>query len=109
MHHLPQSSYSKRTAVVAHGNSLRGNCKYLKHIPDEEIVGLNLPTAVPYVFEFDNDPNFEERRFFWERSEKIKTNGSLKPIKENQPRWQGNNFPALSGNLHHRNGEYTSK
>lgn len=39
--------------VVAHGNSLRGIIKYLKHISDEEIVKLNLPTAVPYVFEFD--------------------------------------------------------
>ena len=29
--------------------------KYLKNISDEDIVGLNLPTAVPYVFDFDND------------------------------------------------------
>ena len=41
--------------VTAHGNSLRGIIKYLKNIPNEEIVGLNLPTAVPYVFDFDDD------------------------------------------------------
>lgn len=41
--------------VTAHGNSLRGIIKYLKNIPDDEIVHLNLPTAVPYVFEFDGD------------------------------------------------------
>ena len=41
--------------VTAHGNSLRGIIKYLKNISDEDIVGLNLPTAVPYVFDFDND------------------------------------------------------
>ena len=41
--------------VAAHGNSLRGIIKYLKNISDEEIVHLNLPTAVPYVFEFDDD------------------------------------------------------
>ena len=41
--------------VVAHGNSLRGIVKYLKQIPDKDIAGLNLPTAVPYVFEFDDD------------------------------------------------------
>ena len=34
---------------------LRGIIKYLKNISDEDIVGLNLPTAVPYVFDFDND------------------------------------------------------
>ena len=36
-------------------DSLRGIIKYLKNISDEDIVGLNLPTAVPYVFDFDND------------------------------------------------------
>lgn len=41
--------------VVAHGNSLRGIIKYLKNMSDEEIVTLNLPTAVPYVFDFDDD------------------------------------------------------
>lgn len=41
--------------VVAHGNSLRGIIKYLKNISDENIVELNLPTAAPYVFEFDDN------------------------------------------------------
>lgn len=41
--------------IAAHGNSLRGIIKYLKNIPDDEIVNLNLPTAVPYVFEFDDN------------------------------------------------------
>lgn len=27
--------------------------KYLKNIPDEQLLSLNLPTATPYVFEFD--------------------------------------------------------
>lgn len=41
--------------VVAHGNSLRGIVKHLKCISDADIVNLNLPTGVPYVFEFTND------------------------------------------------------
>ncbi|MCB0473099.1 MAG: 2,3-diphosphoglycerate-dependent phosphoglycerate mutase [Flavobacteriaceae bacterium] len=41
--------------VTAHGNSLRGIIKKLKNISDEGIISLNLPTAVPYVFEFDDD------------------------------------------------------
>lgn len=44
--------------VVAHGNSLRGIVKNLKHIPDDEISGLNIPTATPWVFEFDDDLNY---------------------------------------------------
>jgi 2,3-bisphosphoglycerate-dependent phosphoglycerate mutase len=43
--------------VVAHGNSLRGIVKHLKHISDQDIVSLNLPTGIPYVFEFDTDFN----------------------------------------------------
>ena len=43
--------------VVAHGNSLRGVVKHLKGISDEAIVKLNIPTAVPYVFEFDDNLN----------------------------------------------------
>jgi len=40
--------------VSAHGNSLRGIVKYLKNISDADIIELNLPTGVPYIFEFDD-------------------------------------------------------
>lgn len=43
--------------VAAHGNSLRGIVKYLKNISNEDIVGLNLPTGIPYIFEFDDQMN----------------------------------------------------
>jgi len=55
--------------VVAHGNSLRGIIKHLKNIPDENIVSLNLPTAVPYVFEFDDDLNLVSDRFLGDPEE----------------------------------------
>lgn len=50
---FPTLEYTDQILVAAHGNSLRGIIKHLKNIPDKEIVSLNLPTAVPYVFEFD--------------------------------------------------------
>ncbi len=50
---VPNLMNFEQLLVVAHGNSLRGIIKYLKGISDEEIVTLNLPTAVPYVLEFD--------------------------------------------------------
>ncbi len=37
--------------VVAHGNSIRALRKHLEHIPDDEIVGLEIPTGIPYWFE----------------------------------------------------------
>ena len=55
--------------VAAHGNSLRGIIKYLKNISDEDIVSLNLPTAVPYVFEFDNDLNLVKDYFLGDPEE----------------------------------------
>ena len=55
--------------VVAHGNSLRGIIKHLKHISDEDIVNLNLPTAVPYVFEFDDDLNLVNDYFLGDPEE----------------------------------------
>jgi len=52
---FPDLANHDNIIVVAHGNSLRGIIKYLKNISDEDIVSLNLPTAVPYVFEFDDE------------------------------------------------------
>ncbi|NDV47763.1 2,3-diphosphoglycerate-dependent phosphoglycerate mutase [Paludibacter sp. 221] len=61
----------EQVLVAAHGNSLRGIIKYLKNISDEDIVSLNLPTAVPYVFEFDDDLNLK-RDYFLGDPEEIK-------------------------------------
>jgi phosphoglycerate mutase, BPG-dependent, family 1 len=52
---FPTLETTDQILVAAHGNSLRGIIKYLKGISDEDIVNLNLPTAVPYVFEFDEN------------------------------------------------------
>ena len=52
----------KNVIVAAHGNSLRGLIKFIKSIGDAEIVSLEIPTAVPYVFEFDADLNLKSER-----------------------------------------------
>jgi 2,3-bisphosphoglycerate-dependent phosphoglycerate mutase len=41
--------------VAAHGNSLRALVKHLDQISDEDIVGLNIPTGMPLVYELDDD------------------------------------------------------
>ena len=53
----PNLIVHKEVLVAAHGNSLRGIVKYLKNIPDDDIIGLNLPTGIPYIFEFDDNMN----------------------------------------------------
>jgi 2,3-bisphosphoglycerate-dependent phosphoglycerate mutase len=49
----PAIRSGKRVLVAAHGNSLRALVKYLDGVSDGEIVGLNIPTAVPLVYELD--------------------------------------------------------
>lgn len=41
--------------VAAHGNSLRALVKYLDGISDDDIVGLNIPTARPLVYDLDEN------------------------------------------------------
>ncbi len=55
--------------VVAHGNSLRGIIKHLKNISDKDIVNFNLPTAIPYVFEFNDDLNLTKDYFLGDPEE----------------------------------------
>ena len=49
----PTVREGKRVIVAAHGNSLRALVKYLDNISDQEIVGLNIPTGIPLVYELD--------------------------------------------------------
>jgi 2,3-bisphosphoglycerate-dependent phosphoglycerate mutase len=51
----PQIRAGKRVLVAAHGNSLRALVKYLDNIPEDAIVNLNIPTAMPLVYELDGD------------------------------------------------------
>jgi 2,3-bisphosphoglycerate-dependent phosphoglycerate mutase len=51
----PALSAGKRVLVAAHGNSLRGIIKYLSNIGDDEIVGLEIPTGKPIVYDLAGD------------------------------------------------------
>jgi len=45
----------KRVIIAAHGNSLRALVKFLDNVSDSEIVGLNIPTGIPLVYELNDD------------------------------------------------------
>jgi 2,3-bisphosphoglycerate-dependent phosphoglycerate mutase len=51
---VPSLEDGKRVLITAHGNSLRALVKYLDGIADDEIVGLNIPTGVPLVYELND-------------------------------------------------------
>ncbi|HJM37617.1 MAG TPA: 2,3-diphosphoglycerate-dependent phosphoglycerate mutase [Acidimicrobiales bacterium] len=47
----------KKVLVAAHGNSLRALCKHLDKIDDKEIVKLNIPTGIPFIYDLDEELN----------------------------------------------------
>ena len=51
----PAVRAGKRVLIAAHGNSLRALVKYLDEIPDDKIVGLNIPTGIPLVYELEDN------------------------------------------------------
>jgi 2,3-bisphosphoglycerate-dependent phosphoglycerate mutase len=51
----PTVKSGKRVLIAAHGNSLRALVKYLDGISDQDIVGLNIPTGIPLVYELEDD------------------------------------------------------
>jgi len=51
----PAIKSGKKVIVSAHGNSLRALVKYLDDLPESEIVGLNIPTGIPLVYELDGN------------------------------------------------------
>ena len=53
----PAMKEGKRVIIAAHGNSLRALVKYLDNMTPDEIIGVNIPTGVPLVYEFDDNFN----------------------------------------------------
>ncbi len=52
---VPDLKAGKRVLIAAHGNSIRALVKYLDHVSEAEITELNIPTAVPLVYELDEN------------------------------------------------------
>jgi 2,3-bisphosphoglycerate-dependent phosphoglycerate mutase len=49
----PSILAGKRVLIAAHGNSLRALIKHLDDVGEAELVGLNVPTGIPLVYELD--------------------------------------------------------
>jgi len=52
---VPDLIAGRRPVVVAHGNSLRALVKHLDKLSEDEVVGLNIPTGIPLVYELDDE------------------------------------------------------
>ena len=51
----PAIRAGRKVLISAHGNSLRALIKYLDDVSEDDIVGLNIPTGQPLVYELDDD------------------------------------------------------
>ncbi|SPP31002.1 2,3-bisphosphoglycerate-dependent phosphoglycerate mutase [Arsenophonus endosymbiont of Aleurodicus floccissimus] len=51
----PRVVKGEKVIIAAHGNSLRALVKHLDKMSEDEILELNIPTAVPLVYEFDEN------------------------------------------------------
>ena len=60
---VPELIAGKKVMISAHGNSLRALIKHLDNISAEEIVGLNIPTGIPLVYELDDDLRVKGHHF----------------------------------------------
>lgn len=74
----------KDVLIVAHGNSLRALIMKLENLSEKDIVGLNLPTAVPLVYELGEDLSVKRKRFLGdpsiiaEKMNKVANQGKVK-------------------------------
>jgi len=48
---VPELLAGKNLIIAAHGNSLRGIVKHLDNLSDEQIMGIDLPTGIPFFYE----------------------------------------------------------
>ena len=64
---VPALQRGERVLVAAHGNSIRGIIKHLSQIGDQEIVGVEIPTGQPLVYELDDDLAVSDRYYLSER------------------------------------------
>ena len=64
----PALRRGERVLVAAHGNSIRGIIKHLSNVGDQEIVGVEIPTGQPLVYELDDELNVRDSYYLSERA-----------------------------------------
>ena len=62
----------KRVLIAAHGNSLRALVKYFDNLSDDEIIGVNIPTGSPLVYEFDDNFNVTDHYYLGMSDDELK-------------------------------------
>lgn len=75
---LPQLKAGKRVLIAAHGNSLRALIKHLENISDDDIVGVDVPTAIPRAYVLDGAFKAKEVRYLGDPDELARRTAAVK-------------------------------
>src|SRR6185312_11848154 len=75
---LPELKAGKRVLIAAHGNSLRALIKHLENVGDEEIAGMDVPTAIPRAYRLDASFKAEEVRYLGDPEELARRTAAVK-------------------------------
>lgn len=59
----PKIKTGQKVLIVAHGNSLRALMQHLENMTPDEIMGVNMPTGIPLVYELDKDLKVIRKEF----------------------------------------------
>lgn len=59
----PRVKAGENVLIAAHGNSLRALVKYLDDVSEEDIIGMNIPTGMPLLYELDENLKPLDRRY----------------------------------------------
>ena len=65
---IPEIKKGKNILVVAHGNSIRGLIKYFDKLSDDEIVNVDIPNAIPLVYEFNENFEINKRYYLGDKN-----------------------------------------
>lgn len=60
---VPDLKGGKNLMIAAHGNSLRAIVKLLFHVPDDKIVGVEIPTGNPLLIDLDGALKVKSARY----------------------------------------------
>jgi 2,3-bisphosphoglycerate-dependent phosphoglycerate mutase len=63
----PALRQGQRVLISAHGNSIRALVKHLSNIGDEEIVGVEIPTGQPLVYDLNDDLSVRDSYYLKDR------------------------------------------
>lgn len=65
----PKIKSGEKVLIVAHGNSLRALMQHLENMTADEIMGVNMPTGIPMMYELDKDLKVIKREFIGDPEE----------------------------------------